>query len=551
MPPPLAGVDAPFLTGEYKARVVNQTIDGVVKEVPIKDALSNLMSVCTDEKRAGMVEKKIAALSAKGPYPMIKEFQDFFTQPVPARKDVAPTSFTNWDSFATFANPAKPHPPAAPVAAAVALPPISGIVGSEPFRRLSADLRQRCLTLEGLNAYIAALYPADQDSYKVRNGWNDLKRGVRGCNNKDIIGEWQNVFSSPNNHDCLIHSFLTATCDAFRKLTDDHKDTVASNFRRIFLPTTEAARAMRQDLQSELVRMPAVRDAYLANDHISLLSGIYHADILVLEAGGGTFFEENRSRRVFIILNPGTGHYESVRPKRGGNADFSVSREEAQRAFQCISSDRIAAGQALIGVTQTICLPVGTPVLYRGQQYVILDSEVDIVDDPTNPHLSERRCRGYYLATPRGLAEFTDLPNSVNRGGKRLRKEDKAVRQGYLSFPHLILAGEVQAVSAVAAAASPPAANNGTNTVNPLNFADDRNGYIGIMKSLPTAHDLRKNGISEEDLTALFASEWNSAWGAAGGARKRARRARRTAKRRSLRAKRRHTSKGHGGRRKH
>ena len=460
--------------------------------------------------------------------------------------------------------PPPPPPPSRAAAAAKAplkpLPPrqqpMQSVVGTEPFRGLTRDLQARCRTLEGLNEYIAGLYPGDRDSAPA--GHQDVQAIVSTCRNlalRDFLRGWRPKNSYGYRNDCLIESFLTTTCPAFRFLVQDHKNTVAENFRQLFFASQPEISEHRNSHRL----LDEIRDhRFLGNEHLSILSEIYRVDFLMLEnralgRAGATHFEINRSARVYIIINPDNAHYEAVQP-RDRNEDYSISRDEAMRVVECINAEAIGEAEESRGISQRACLPTGSVVLYRGGRYVILDGKVIV-----NRNTGEATCEGYYLSTHDMLAAFSALPNSFNEGGRRLYKESTAIKQRYLSFPNLIPAGEVQAAATTvgrraANAAGLVAAGFPVRMTAAAVSEQQIAANVEAARRIAAEEEKKmENREAQEAANANFARRV-AAGEFDGGSRRQQSRRKRTvkARRRSLRAGRRTPSKGkgHGSRRK-
>ena len=134
----------------------------------------------------------------------------------------------------------------------------------------------------------------------------------------------QRIESSPNKNDCLIHSFLTATCPNFRELDLTKKDAFASFYRRsIFIKIAKQSFAFKQQSKEEqdAIEKRILGSEYLENLEITMLCEYYKIRILVFETlrnysgtirkGVAVYGLDNKEP--YILYNPGNNHFESVR----------------------------------------------------------------------------------------------------------------------------------------------------------------------------------------------------------------------------------------------
>jgi hypothetical protein len=109
--------------------------------------------------------------------------------------------------------------------------------------------------------------------------------------------------ASANEYDCLIHSFLTATCENFRRLDQPSKDTFANFFRRtafIRLPVVQCFMKNHQDraLVAAIRLSVLAPKTYLTQEVIHLLAAQFRVNILTAQGQAGV----NR----FGIVDAGT-----------------------------------------------------------------------------------------------------------------------------------------------------------------------------------------------------------------------------------------------------
>lgn len=516
-----------FQTADEKiGRYLNERIERsnrqtMTVEAAIK-AIETKWKTSTPEEKAKLVEVRIAALeTAKVPLADIQAV--LAPAPAPAASASA-WNFSSWDPFANVSPPAPKStrlPPVAP-------PPVAPTPARPlPTRPFSAT------TLTALDTYIASIYPDDQRTgAKLSAGHQSIARVIGPCENAFIRG-WRPIYSSGTNNDCLIHSFLTATCPSFRALSQDHKNAFADSFRRKHLPSLAAYQALPSREQDELAGR-----GFLSNAHAAFLTDVYKVDLLSLEGEatgnrGATLIGDTHSERVYIILNPDNAHYESVQPRPGNSANFSISRREAEQALACISPEKGRVATALRGVAAAACMEPGTSVSYQGREYMILEGRVKL--DETTGEVS---CGGYLLSTAVQFADYLALPPFLEVAGKRVSKEETTVKIRYV-IPACRMGNS--AIYLPVRDVLPPSYRRNTANVT----RNTRNNYIRKRLEDPTnGAELLAAGVPERNLRQAFGEAWNLAAAerfaaAEGGSRTRRRK-------RSLRPKRRHTSKGHG-----
>jgi len=222
------------------------------------------------------------------------------------------------------------------------------------------ELERRALetleTLEQVNGVIAQLYQHDMiPETKATWAVGELEGfGVPGLIRME---------SSARNYDCLIHSFLTATSDNFRRLPQEQKDVFANHFRRVALPALPMIRCFvandhvreindrerspthgqqRQRVEMMIERILAPR-GFLHETELHLLAAQFRVNILaatrethlfqpitrdalqVLYGDTGCMEGLPAFRRTVCIYTSG-GHFESVRKAEG--YDFTAEELE-------------------------------------------------------------------------------------------------------------------------------------------------------------------------------------------------------------------------------
>jgi hypothetical protein len=186
-----------------------------------------------------------------------------------------------------------------------------------------------------LNAFIGVRFVKTQnDKSKVVPG------GFQRFHETDKL---ERIYSSANKFDCLIHSFLTATCPNFRLLVDKDKDSFADIYRRrIFIniaQTTHAYNAQNKKEQGA-IRRRIISTQFLENIEITILCEYYHIKMLVFEVLVGVpsvvLYGLNArvntdNDTVYMIYNPGQGHFEAVRIKGTNNYSIPFVHAETLR----------------------------------------------------------------------------------------------------------------------------------------------------------------------------------------------------------------------------
>ena len=156
----------------------------------------------------------------------------------------------------------------------------------------SSDLKEGLRLLENIksisdiNKIIGIMYDLKPDESET----TIVLRKLRGFGL--VASDWDVIHSSSNNFDCLIHSFLTATCDNFRRLVQDDKDEFANFFRRaIFLklPVVLCYKEYEPDIYNR-IENTIHRRAYLEEMVLFLLAAQFKFQVLA--ASSSTAFEK-------------------------------------------------------------------------------------------------------------------------------------------------------------------------------------------------------------------------------------------------------------------
>jgi hypothetical protein len=173
---------------------------------------------------------------------------------------------------------------------------------------------------------------------------------------------WDVIFSSGNNFDCIFHSFLTATSRNFRRLSQLDKNEFANFFRRgIFLnlPVVLCYKRIEPDLYKSLEKSLKEKD-FLEDIVLFLLAAQFKFQVLAASSsvGYGNRFElissgalkfvlpaeccEWRNNNnsisnwpIYCIYTSGA-HFESIRV----NGEYEISEKEAVSAMTSLEDGR-------------------------------------------------------------------------------------------------------------------------------------------------------------------------------------------------------------------
>lgn len=241
-------------------------------------------------------------------------------------------------------------------------------------------------TLEQVNGVIAQLYQHDMIP---EAGATWAVGPLEGFGVPGLI----KMESSARNYDCLIHSFLTATCDNFRRLPKEQKDVFANHFRRVALPAlpmircfmgrdtvkevndrerspTRGKERLRKDMMMERILAPR---GFLHETELHLLAAQFRVNILAATAETRLFQPITREAlqvlygdtrcmdglpafgRTVCIYTSG-GHFESVRKEEGYQFTLGELRafpQISQTAYNARGPNRSAA--AAKRATQWAC----------------------------------------------------------------------------------------------------------------------------------------------------------------------------------------------------
>jgi hypothetical protein len=191
--------------------------------------------------------------------------------------------------------------------------------------------------IDGLNNFIDKTYlrgTIAEDNIRIERSVGDIITDVCRENTADFC-RWNCMFSSGNNSDCAVHSFLTATCPSFRKISQDHRNRFARAFRIHLYPDFAATRRTLASTDTdgisttgELARIRIFTPgAFLAESDIINMFNSYKLNLLLINSGyegeQGDINVRNPTIAVYdpkfpgeayIVINSSNVHYESVKP---------------------------------------------------------------------------------------------------------------------------------------------------------------------------------------------------------------------------------------------
>lgn len=294
------------------------------------------------------------------------------------------------------------------------------------FKGLTPDEKKALYTVAALDAFLKDKLQSHFIDEKVATTHKIYLREYfkENCP-ADPICNWETMESSGAGSDCLIHTFLTATCGSFRRLTKPFKDAVARSFRHHIYGASEQVQAILRPptprLTIERNRTRIFRGEFLDDSDLGRLTDMYKIPCLVFESGKSAEVTQydNPSKKsdatlvqkrmympsiaqlvgpenpdpVYLLSNRGNMHYESVRTNTGS---YTISREDANAILQ-----RLGLG---LTVTRECAYEVGDDVLFNGEMYIVL--EVRYNDDA-------QKCNELRLTDNRGYKEYDSMDKNV------------------------------------------------------------------------------------------------------------------------------------------
>jgi hypothetical protein len=241
--------------------------------------------------------------------------------------------------------------------------------------------------------------------------------------------DWPVIESSGDSNDCLIHSFLTATCPNFRRLRRPQKEQFAHSFRVDLLPKYPEIQAYIEgstpDNAGRTAHDRLFGEFFLGDEDLQAICRVFRVNVVIVQGarrvGRHTdpammiSFIEYDDERVFFIYNNGTNHFESIRPSRS----YYLTQAEAQVAIAPFSAQ---TGEE----TKPQCdYTVGDEVEYRGKKYRVTGT----VYGNSNAN-GVIRCRAVKLDLLDGAAEITVPVTDLAKNTAHVRASGEAMAAG-------------------------------------------------------------------------------------------------------------------------
>jgi hypothetical protein len=233
---------------------------------------------------------------------------------------------------------------------------------------MAAAIPDEFRDLVKLNAFIGQMVKSAADKSRVLAGGFDGFHGIQGLTNLVL----KRLFASGNKLDCLIHSFLHATCPNFKLLNQADKDEFSDKYRRrIFILIAKQSNAYRLQNAREkaAIERRILSVGPLENLEITILCEYYHVKILVFEiiVGApsvviyGLAPTDRDDTPVYMIYNPGRGHFEPVRVGDSSNYTIPFKTAEILRLVYQPPQDGLNFCQ----------YDVGDKIIYEDTEYYI------------------------------------------------------------------------------------------------------------------------------------------------------------------------------------
>ncbi len=274
------------------------------------------------------------------------------------------------------------------------------------------------LTIEGVDGKLKQLAIAkhigseDENTPRVGSLSDVLKESCRGATGeKARVCKWNRMESSGDNNDCLIHSFLTATCPTFRRYPKKHKNTIARTFRtKVFPLLPEVQKHSEKAAILELV----ASEEFLTDREVGILAKTY-TNILTFEPKIGSnpekaVLHENPAKpkgAVYLISNRGNLHFESVKTDKGG---YFIERAEADSIVEMFTSEKFQEAKRQCPFEE------GDSVLYKSAPYQVLEFSWDF-SGPVG------KCTQAKLMSPAKYERFIREIKPVNQGASATQKQ--------------------------------------------------------------------------------------------------------------------------------
>jgi len=159
------------------------------------------------------------------------------------------------------------------------------------------------------------------------------------------------MFSSGSNSDCMIHSILTASSPSFRRIREqDDRYPIATLFRKNVFYSDSIKSAAAVDSKQEMDRKQKnwkskflcyTPGLYLEAFQLGTFSDTYNFCVLMNELDiTYNIIADNASKQIGIFLaNKGGGHFESVRRSTEGKTDPYIFTRDELLAIQATKVD--------------------------------------------------------------------------------------------------------------------------------------------------------------------------------------------------------------------
>jgi len=151
--------------------------------------------------------------------------------------------------------------------------------------------------------------------------------GGAGAGGRPEACAWPIMDSDGDGNDCLIHSFLTATCPNFRRLALHHKRQFARSFRVDFLPKFPEIQRHFDTVDDRGItgRERFMEERFLGDEDLQVIRRMFNVNIVVFQgqrkvgrvvnpAMVTSMIENPDDFKVYFIFNNGTNHFESIKP---------------------------------------------------------------------------------------------------------------------------------------------------------------------------------------------------------------------------------------------
>ena len=200
------------------------------------------------------------------------------------------------------------------------------------------------ITIEKVNEFIGKYYDLIEERVATK-----VVRKLK--NFSEETEEWDVIDSSINNNDCLVHSFLMATCPNFRKCAQKDKDEFANFFRRVVflrLPAVICYSLVSEDYAEMATRVMGA--GFLQDPELLLLAAQFKFRVLsaseqddgnklylinselisglITEACSDPDIDDSEWPIICIYTN--MAHFEAVR----AHGDYEITEEQVESALE-------------------------------------------------------------------------------------------------------------------------------------------------------------------------------------------------------------------------